>query len=524
MLNYIKGKSRDADPFPNGLEAYIKDDNEVRLIDAFVNSLNLDEFGFKHTAPRRKGRPCYSPSIMLMLYIYGYLNREQSSRRLERAAQINIELMWLIEGMTPDHTTIANFRKDNGEAILAVCEVFTQICISKLPLAAAPFVLDGSKFKAVNSSEKNYTMAKINKQIKGTERHINEYMEKLDATDKVEDAEIRASFEETIEHKKAQLAQLNDIKKRVENSPDKQLSLTDPDSRSMKLGGAGCMVGYNVQIAVDSHYHLIIAHEVTNAPNDSNQLYTIARKAQEAIGQTEITIVADKGYYNGAEFVKCFNDGITPLVPKPEQKGRAKKGLFLRVQFIYDTEKDLYTCPAGKELPYKYTATSHGKDYFVYCERAHCKNCDLRWQCIDIQMENKNSRGCRYRKIMRWEHEDVLEFVQAELAKMPDAMVVRKRTVEHPFGTLKFWMGAVHFLMKGKKKVKTEMSLLVMGYNLKRMINIFGTRVLMEVIKGYFLFSNYLILLFLGALYRVFSRDIMQSTKNALKKRTLTII
>jgi transposase len=479
MIEYMKGIERSEITFADGLEAYIHPDNPVRFIDAFVDTLDLIKLGFQHTAPRRKGRPGYAPATMLKIYIYGYLNREHSSRRLERAAETNIEMMWLTEKQAPDYTTIANFRKDNGKPICAVCDAFTNMCREGRLFADSKVVVDGSKFKAVNSPDKNVTMAKINKQIKSVERHIDQYLKKLEVTDKEEEAGLATSLGKTIADRKEHLFALNELKQKVEDSPDKQISFTDPDSRSMRLGGSGSMVGYNVQIAVEDTYHLIVSHEVTNAPTDSNQLYSIASKAQEAVGRTDITVIADKCYYNGVEVVKCNDAGMTALISKKQQPGRASKGLFLRTQFIYDKERDLYVCPAGQELPKKYSAIEHGLQYNAYSDRACCKDCKLKSQCIDIKTDKIETS---YKKIMRWESEHKMEEMQTALEKVPDAMRTRQSTVEHPFGTMKFWMGSVHFLTKGLKKVSTETSLIVMGYNLRRMINLFGTSILMNVI------------------------------------------
>ena len=404
MIEYIKGIKRSEIIFAEGLEAHIQLDNPVRVIDAFVNTLDLTKLGFQHTAPRRKGRPGYAPATMLKIYMYGYLNREHSSRRLERAAKTNIEMMWLIERQAPDYTTIANFRKDNGKPICAVCDTFTNMCRSEQRLAESTVVVDGSKFKAVNSPNKNVTMAKINKQIKSVERHIGQYLKKLEATDKEEETELATSLEKTIADRKEHLLELNELKEKVEDSPDKQISFTDPDSRSMKLGGSGSVVGYNVQIATVHKYHLIVAHELTNSPTDSNELYNIASKAQEALGRTDITVIADKGYYNGVEVVKCNGDGMTVLIPKKQQPGRESKGLFLRTQFIYDKERDLYVCPAGQELPKKHSVTEHGLKCNVYLDRACCKNCKLKSQCIDIKTEKTKTSGTRHKKMTRWEN------------------------------------------------------------------------------------------------------------------------
>lgn len=289
----------------------------------------------------------------------------------------------------------------------------------------------------------------------------------------------------------------------------------------MKLRGSGCMVGYNVQIATEDTHHLIVAHEVTNAPTDINQLYNIASKAQEGVGRNDITVIADTGYYNGAEVVKCSDEGMTPLIPKKQQPNRASKGLFLRTQFIYDKEKDLYICPAGQELPKQHVVSNHDRKYDVYCDRARCKDCEFNAQCIDIKTEKIKTRGTRYRKMMRWEHEHEMDKMQTALEKMPDAMEIRKSTVEHPFGTMKFWMGSVHFLMKRLKKVKTEMSLVIMGYNLRRMINIFGTSALMDMVKRYETFIKYLkmaLIVLIRLMYRVRIDDISQGIEKALKK------
>ena len=471
MSGFIQGEDRSqATLFPERLDDYVAEDSACRVIDVFLDDLDLSGLGFK-TVPNDTGRPPYHPSTMLKLFVYGYLNRVQSSRRLEREAQRNIELMWLTGRLAPDFKTIADFRKDNGEAIRLVCREFVMLC-KKLNLFANAFVaIDGSKFKAVNSRDRNFTRAKMKRRLAEVDASIERYLEQLAIADQAEPAEDKSrTLEDKIAAMRKEMARLKKLEARMLNAPDKQVSLTDPDARSMKTRGTG-IVGYNVQTAVDTKHHLIVAHEVTNNGSDRRQLANMARQAKRALSVDELTAVADRGYYRSEELRDCEEANITTYLPKPQTSGNQAKGQFGRDAFRYIAVDNEYECPAGLRLKYHMTTKDRGKTIHCYWTNK-CRMCSIKVQCTS---------GV-HRKMTRWEHEVVLEKAQARLDRSPDAMRIRRSTVEHPFGTLKAWMGSTHFLTKTRDRVSTEMSLHVLAYNMKRMMNIFGTKPLIEAI------------------------------------------
>ena len=463
---------------PEAIDDYVAADNPVRFIDAFVDTLDLKAAGFARVEAKATGRPGYAPGDLLKLYIYGYLNRIQSSRRLERETNRNIELMWLTGRLTPDFKTIADFRRDNGPAIRAACAQFLVLCRQFNLFTRAVVAIDGSKFKAVNNRDKNFTVAKVAKRIEQVEASIERYLTALDHADRQDNdvAEAKAArLKEKIEGLRGQMQSLKEMERQVEVAPDKQVSLTDPDARSMATSGKGTgIVGYNVQIAVDAEHHLIVAHEVTNIGADRAQLAAMGGKARDAMECEEVTVLADRGYYNGEEVLACEGTGVLPYVPKTHTSGNAKRGLFTVQDFIYDAENDRYTCPAGEFLTRGKVRSDRRDDMDHYRNLTACLTCGLKPQCTPDKVKRQK----------RWAHEAVLDRMQARLDRMPEAMTIRRQTVEHPFGTLKAWMGSTHFLTKTLEKVKTEMSLQVLAYNMKRIINIFGVRPLIQAIAG----------------------------------------
>ena len=480
MPRYIEGENRfQSTLFPESLDEYISATNSIRVIDRFVDRLILADLGFERAQPNAKGRPGYHPEMLLKLYIYGYLNRIQSSRRLERESHRNVELMWLTRRLMPCFKTIADFRKDNQQAIRQVCVEFVGVCRELELFSDALVAIDGSKFKAVNSRDRNFTRHSVKRRMQRLEAHINRYLAKLDTVD-LEEPEIREVTSKELQRKIASMEQRMDelqrIKAAVEAHPDKQISLTDPDARSMAKAGGGSMVGYNVQVAADSKHHLIPAHEVTNDTTDRQQLASMAERAKEALSgdaqDDELTVLADAGYYKSEEILACQENGIKALVPKTDTSGKQTKQEFTRTQFIYDAKHDEYRCPAGERLTLKGTVEDKGRRLLVY-RTFKCPDCRLKARCTTA----------KDRRIQRWEHEHVLEAAATDLKKNPDAMRLRKQIVEHPFGTIKHWMGSTHFLMKGLPKVQTEMSLHVLSYNLRRAINILGVETILEQLE-----------------------------------------
>jgi len=473
MSGFIEGEDRtQATLFPERIDDYVAEDSPVRVVDVFIDDLDISGLGFR-TEPNATGRPSYHPKMMLKLYVYGYLNRVQSSRRLEREAQRNVELMWLTGRLAPDFKTIADFRKDNGEAIRLVCREFVMLC-RKLGLLNNTLVaIDGSKFKAVNNRDKNFTRAKMKRRLAEVEASVDRYLTQLIEVDATEtDDDKGPVLEKKITQLREEMARLKKHEVRMLEAPDQQLSLTDPDARSMTSRGTG-LVGYNVQSAVDSEHHLIIAHEVTNVGSDRSQLANVAKQAKETLQAEALDVVADRGYYNGDEIRACEQAGIDTYLPKPKTSPNKAKGLFDRPAFKYIEQDNEYECPAGERLTHRTTTNDRGKAIKRYWTSA-CSGCAIKNQCT-----TGNER-----RVSRWVHADVLDRAQARLDKQPDSMRVRRATVEHPFGTIKSWMGATHFQMKTLPRVSTEMSLHVLSYNMKRAINLLGTEKIIATIRA----------------------------------------
>ena len=478
MKRFIEGEDRNqATLLPEYLDDYIAEDNPVRAVDAFVEELDLRALGFEGAEPAMTGRPSYHPAVLLKLYIYGYLNRFPSSRRLEREAQRNVELMWLTGRLAPDFKTIADFRRDNGEAIRKVCREFVELSRQLGLFGEAIIAIDGSKFKAVNNRDQNFTPHKLKARRQQLEQSIARYLNDLDRADRepsVVPPERVEHLKEKIGKVKEQVRRLRRMEKQLEEAPDGQVSLTDPDARSMATSGRGTgIVGYNVQAAVDTQQHMIVAHEVTNVGHDRSQLAEMSKLAQEAIGGGKLTVLADRGYFDGEEIRQCADAGITALVPKPLTSNSRADGRFDKRDFIYMAERDEYRCPAGERAIWRMTTVENGRTMHRYWPSA-CPRCPIKARCTPSD----------YRRIARWEHEQVLDDIQHRLDRIPQASRMRRQTAEHSFGTLKAWMGATHFLTKTLPKVRTEMSLYVLAYNLKRALSIFGTQLLVAFMRA----------------------------------------
>ena len=479
MKRFVEGTDRGQSTLlPECLDDWISEDNPVRVIDVFVDELNLGGLGFDGVEPQATGRPGYHPAVLLKLYIYGYLNRVQSSRRLEREAGRNVEVMWLTGRLVPDHKTISDFRKDNGRAIRQVCARFVALCRTLGLLAEASVAIDGSKFKAVNRRDRNFTRAKMKRRLEQIEESVARYLHQLDSADRQEPSLARTTNTTRLKEKIAKLRQemqrLEKLKARMLKTPDQQISLTDPDARSMATSGRGSgVVGYNVQAAVDTKHHLMVAHDVTNVGTDRSQLARMAKETKATLETDRLDVVADRGYFNSAEILACEKAGITVTLPKPLTSGIKAKGRFGKQDFVYVVEEDVYLCPAGERLVYHYTNQEKGLTLRRYWTNV-CQRCAIKDQC---------TTG-KERRITRWEHEYVLEAVQKRLDKHPEKMRVRRETVEHTFGTIKSWMGSTHFQMKTLAHVATEMALHVLAYNLKRVMNILGINPLIEAMRA----------------------------------------
>jgi transposase len=473
-MDFIQGSSRDQIVlFPDSIDEYISEENPVQFIDVFVDGLDLVNLGFKSLPAT--GRPPYNPSDLLKLYLYGYVNSVRSSRRLERECQRNLEVLWLMKKLTPDFKTIADFRKENTDAIRNLCREFTLLCKEQDLFGGELVAIDGSKFKAVNANYKNITHRRLKKYFQDIDEKVSQYFTDLDFYDEQESSTHKTA---SVNELKQKINNLKKLRRRFEaqerdldKSPEGQISLTDPDARSMYYDGR-TDVAYNCQTAVDEKHHLVVDHEVVNHPTDQNELYGMAKKAKETLGADSLKVVADMGYYHGEEIKKCEEDNITVFTAKPETSANQKLGLFHKDLFIYDKTKDCYRCPANQTLKYRATYNEGGRMTRYYVTPA-CRTCPLKSKC---------TRG-EVRKISRWEHEDVLDRMRDRMRENPDMMLKRKCIVEHPFGTMKRWMNQGFFLMKGLPKVKAEFSLTVFAYNLKRAIKVLGTQKLVAAVS-----------------------------------------
>lgn len=476
-MHHIDGIDRDQiTMFPEALDDYISEDNPVRFIDAFVESMDLSSLGFQRVTTADTGRPPYHPGDLLRLYIYGYLNRVRSSRRLEKEANRNVELMWLLRRLTPDFKTLADFRRDNHKAIQKVCRSFTLFCRDCDLFGGELIAIDGSKFKAVNSRRRNFSKRKLNSFIKKTDQQIEDYLNDLDENDELE-AEVHKPTAEEIQEKikslKERKGKLGKLLDELESSGETQVSFTDPESRSMPLGqNHGTQVGYNVQVSVDAKNYLIIDHDVTNEVNDFNQLERMATRAKEILQVDELDVLADKGYYDGAQIKACLQKGITPTIPKAYTSANRKKGLFTKQDFKYDPKTDCYRCPAGEIMTFRFQTTEKDREIKYYATSS-CRACKIKHMCTS----SKDGR-----RITRWIDEDLLDEMQRRIEDNPDLLARRKAIVEHPFGTIKLSMDQGYFLMKGIPKTSAEMSLSFLAYNIKRVIKILGVPTMIEAL------------------------------------------
>ncbi len=466
---------------PPCVDEYVNQNHQVRAIDAYVDTLDLQALGFKNTQPViSAGQPAYHPAALLKLYLYGYLQGIRSSRKLEREASRNLEVMWLIEGLRPTYKTIADFRKVNGAALKAANRDFLLLCKELALFGGEQAAVDGSFFKADASKSGIYTEDKLNQQLDYLDKKIAEYQQALadqDATDDragkdnlVEDEQLQQKLEQ-LRNKQAKKKALQ---QQLKDSGDKQVSTVDKDARLLTKRGQ-TVAGYNVQIVVDDKHKLIVAEEVTQDGNDSHQLVPMLEKAQNILRSENLTGLADSGYYEGNLLKTCEEQNITVYVAIPDKsKAIAAKGRFTREQFSYDLEQDCYSCPQGKPLAASGKAhQKNGKWLTRYQSKAtDCNQCPLREQCLGAKAAIK--------QIHRWEHEAVVERHKQRMGQKPGIMKKRGALVEHPFGVLKHRAGMNHFLMRGLEKCRGEFSMMVLDYNFTRVLNILGVDALMD--------------------------------------------
>lgn len=476
-MAYIAGADRtQAVLLPEVLDDYVRADNPVRFLDAFVAQLELGALGFQRAVPADTGRPGYDPGDLLRLYLYGYLHRIRSSRRLERETHRNVELMWLLRRLTPDFKTIADFRRDHPAALKRVGREFLVLCRQLDLFGGELLAIDGSKFRAVNARDKSYTPARLATLQRAIDRTITRYLKELERQDAAEAGPAGPSadaLQEKIAALQQRQARYHALQQELAASGETARSLTDPDSRPMMSGGR-IEVCYNVQTAVDAKHKLIVAEDVTNAAGDRDQLSPMATAAQEALGGAAPVVVADQGYYHGAEIKTCVEAGLTPLVPRPLTSANEARGLFTKDDFVYDAVADGYRCPAGETLTYRTTTVELGRTIKNYRTSA-CGRCALKPRCT------RNQDG---RKLTRWVHEDLLEAMAQRLGRARALYAQRKALSEHPFGTMKRGMDQGHFLLKSLRKVRGEFSLTVLAYNLKRVLTLVAVPQLVEALAS----------------------------------------
>ena len=478
-MRHIQGSDRAQTLLlPASVEDYVGADNPVRAIEAFVDGFDLQKAGFVRATAEETGRPGYHPGDLRKLYLYGYLNRVRSSRRLEAECHRNLEVIWLLRGLRPDFKTVADFRRENAPAFKAAFRRFVYLCRQLDLFGKELLAVDGPRLKAVNSTERNFTREKLKTMLANADTRLAEYLAELakaddqDAGPAVGTAPIRNLAEKiaTLQKRRAEYAA---IEEELERTGENQVSLTDPDSRAMatypKVG-----VGYNAQVAVDAKHQLIVEQEVTNLGSDLGQLAPTAIPAKEILGVETIQATADRGYYKGEDIAACEAAGITAFVPKPLGRGApASQGLFPKEAFTYDAQADTYRCPNGETLFPRTESTTRGHRPILYYHGEACRRCPIKAQCTSAK---------RWRQIARWEGEAVLDAMAARLAANPQMTRTRRNTVEHPFGTIKHAMNQGHFLLKGLRQVRAEFSLSALAYNLLRAINLVGAKGLVEAI------------------------------------------
>jgi transposase len=478
-MTHVRGADREQSVLlPESLDDYVQAEHPVRFIDAYVDSLDLRECGFPRTVTATTGRPPYSPGDLLKLYIWGYLNRVRSSRGLETECGRNLEVIWLMRKLQPDFKTIADFRKDNATAFKAVFRQFGLLC-RKLDLWGSELVaIDGTKLKAVNSIDRNYHRKEIKEWLERLDRQVQDYFSQLARND-AQEVEAPAAASTLLPEKITRLItkreELRDLLRTMEESGTDEHSATDPDSRRMKKVG----VGYNAQIAVDDKHHLIVEAEVMNSKNDLGEFLSMVEATGESMGvalsnpaTAKPKFTADRGYHQRQDLAKAEEAGVESYVPSPLRGDAVAKGLFHKTQFNYDAKSDTYQCPGGEVLKRRWKATHHGEPSFTYVNPSACYRCPIRAKCTEG----------KYRQIIRWEKEGLLEQIAKRVAAHPEISRRRSALVEHVFGTMKFWRNQAAFLTKGFDRVRAEFRLSALAYNITRVLTLVGWKPLMAAL------------------------------------------
>lgn len=494
-MDFIQGEARKQYiMFPDLLDDYITEDNPTRVIDAYIEHLDLDDLGFTKAVPNDTGRPMYCAKDMLKLYVYGYMNRTRSSRRLEAETKKNVEVMWLLCKLSPDHKTISRFRKDNKKALKNVFRDFAKLCLDLGLYGRELIAVDGSRFQAVNSKENNFNFDKIKDRIKRINNRINSYMEELDAIDEEENnAQSEASKEKIsniIEGLTARKEKYKETRTEMREAGVKQKSLTDPDSRRMTTAHGGSMMAYNIQSAVDNKHKLVAEFEVTNAGNDKAQLCCTTKMAMEVLEVDHITSIADTGYNVGTDIAECIMSNIEPHVSMKEdfltfciptnEKEAEEPTTYENGRLIYLKDRNVVVCPMGKcLLPTTYRKT---RGVAVYASAKACNHCTK--NCVNGTTSKKFERTMKIEEFSREYNADDLYLKQITVKRDKKLLRRRKAIVEHPFGTLKRTMDSGYCLMKGIDNVRGEFSLTFLAYNMKRAINLLGTKELIEAIEA----------------------------------------
>ena len=487
-MQYIQGNNRHQTCFIT-LDSQLAADNPVRLIDAFIDKLDLQKLGFTGTVPKSEGRPAYAPQVLLKLYLYGYLNKLRSSRKLEKECSRNIELQWLLQNLAPNYHTIADFRKQHAQPLQAMFKLYVHFLSDADLLGKTTIGIDGSKFKAVNSKKNNYNQKKIDKHQQFIVDKTARYLQELDALDKEENNsdELQIKKEkitEGLKKLKERTIKYDMLQEQLNATDDKQISTTDTDSRSILITKSIVEVAYNVQNSVDDKHNLIVHTQATNS-NDGKALHKAATQAKANLQlpkEDTLMVLADKGYHTGAELKACQQDNmITHVAYKDQPSVKHIATAFLAESFAYDKATDSYTCPTGARLTtlgtwHNKKGEAHETSFRFKTYRTDaCKTCPLKSQCTKL---NK-------RIIQRSEYQDAVDINDNNIKQNPHYYKRRQAVCEHPFGTLKRHWGYTHTLLKGLQKVNGEMNLIMFCYNFMRTKNILGFEKMLKAIQNW---------------------------------------